>query len=96
MNGFARRSVEDTRRQPRLFMPTATRLSPHVPAAVMLLCCTAALSLAAPAKLPTAGQVLDRYVNLTGGAAAWKAKQTEATTSKGGPSMVSASCCERL
>jgi hypothetical protein len=35
------------------------------------------LSFAATDKLPTAGQVLDRYVGVTGGAAAWKAKHTE-------------------
>jgi hypothetical protein len=36
------------------------------------------LSLAAtPEKIPTAGQVLDRYVSVTGGAAAWHAKHTE-------------------
>ena len=79
MNGFTRRSVEDTRRQPRLFVPTATRLSPRVPVAVMLLCGTAA----AANRLPTAGQVLDRYVNLTGGVAAWQAKQTEADDIEG-------------
>ena len=28
-------------------------------------------------KLPTAGQVIDRYVSVTGGAAAWRAKHTE-------------------
>src|SRR5580658_9511314 len=35
------------------------------------------LSLAAPVKLPSAGQILDRYVAVTGGAAAWQAKRTE-------------------
>ncbi len=32
---------------------------------------------AAPEKLPVAGEVLDRYVRATGGAAAWHAKHTE-------------------
>lgn len=32
---------------------------------------------AAPGTLPTAGQVLDRYVSVTGGAAAWHSKHTE-------------------
>jgi len=32
---------------------------------------------AAPEKAPSAGQVLDRYVTVTGGAAAWRAKRTE-------------------
>ena len=54
-------------------------LSPHVPLAVMLLCGTAA----AAGQPPTAGQVLDRYVNLTGGIAAWQAKQTEADDIEG-------------
>jgi hypothetical protein len=43
---------------------------------VGILAC-ASLSFAATDKLPTAGQVLDRYVSVTGGAAAWKAKHTE-------------------
>jgi len=36
-----------------------------------------ALSFSAPTNLPTAGQILDRYVSVTGGAAAWHAKHTE-------------------
>jgi hypothetical protein len=36
-----------------------------------------ALSFAATAQLPTAGQVLDRYVAVTGGAAAWHEKNIE-------------------
>ncbi len=32
---------------------------------------------AGPARLPEAGQVLDRYVSVSGGAAAWRAKRTE-------------------
>jgi hypothetical protein len=36
-----------------------------------------ALSFGAPNQLPTAGQILDRYVSVTGGAAAWHAKHTE-------------------
>jgi len=32
---------------------------------------------AAPERIPTAGQVLDRYVSVTGGGTAWRAKHTE-------------------
>jgi hypothetical protein len=35
------------------------------------------LLFATPDKLPSAGQVLDRYVSMTGGAVAWRAKHTE-------------------
>src|SRR5580658_7852278 len=42
---------------------------------ITLLC--GGLLFAGPEKLPTAGQVLDHYVNVTGGAAAWHAKHTE-------------------
>jgi hypothetical protein len=36
-----------------------------------------AFSFAAPKNLPTAGQVLDRYISVTGGSVAWHAKHTE-------------------
>jgi len=65
------------RRQPRFFGSAATRLSPHVLSAVVLLCGAGVFALAAPGNLPAAGQVLDRYVAVTGGAAAWHAKHTE-------------------
>jgi hypothetical protein len=44
-------------------------------APVFLSC--AGLLFGAPETLPTAGQVLDRYVSVTGGAATWRAKHTE-------------------
>src|SRR5712671_5002844 len=43
--------------------------------ASLLLCAAAAFGFAP--ELPTAGEVLDRYVAVTGGAAAWHAKHTE-------------------
>ena len=76
MSGFARQSIEDTRRQPRLYGTVQTRLSPHVPLAFALICVTGLCAFAAP-KLPAAGQVLDRYVSVTGGVAAWHANHTE-------------------
>lgn len=46
--------------------------------ACVSLCVVAFPSIASAAqKMPTAGQVLDRYVSLTGGAPAWHAKRTE-------------------
>jgi hypothetical protein len=44
--------------------------------------CTA-LTAASPGKLPTAGQVIDRYVSVTGGGAAWHAKHTESDDIEG-------------
>jgi hypothetical protein len=67
----------DMRRQPRFFFSANTRLSPHVRAAIVLVCGAGVSAFAAPDRLPTAGEVLDRYVAVTGGAAAWHAKHTE-------------------
>lgn len=45
--------------------------------AVIFACGTPPLVPAAPNPLPTAGSVLDRYVGLTGGAAAWHSKHSQ-------------------
>ena len=68
MSGFARLRIEDARRQPRFL---------GLLVAVILLCATIGFATATPGSLPTAGQILDRYVSVTGGAAAWHAKRTE-------------------
>jgi hypothetical protein len=72
MNGFVRRVIEDARRQPRL-----AEWGRNAAIAACPLFCAGLLFAAATEKLPTAGQVLDRYVNVTGGAAIWHAKHTE-------------------
>ncbi|MGA2716514.1 MAG: outer membrane lipoprotein-sorting protein [Bryobacteraceae bacterium] len=46
-------------------------------AAVFASCLLACSLSAAPASSPTAGAILDRYVKVTGGAAAWHAKRSE-------------------
>jgi hypothetical protein len=43
----------------------------------VIFACAAVSFAATPGRLPTAGQVLDHYVSVTGGAAAWHAKRTE-------------------
>jgi hypothetical protein len=43
----------------------------------ILACVAFSMALAAPDKPPSAGQIFDRYVNMTGGAAAWHAKSSE-------------------
>jgi hypothetical protein len=42
-----------------------------------------AIAFAQPEKLPAAGQVLDRYVQVTGGRAAWKSKEIESDDIEG-------------
>ena len=68
MSGFARPGI--SRR------PVRTRLSPNVAAAI-LLCGFGISAFGASDRLPAAGQVLDRYVSVTGGAAAWHARRME-------------------
>ncbi len=61
MSGFARPIARYTRRKPRLLGAFLLCIAPL---------CTAA-------RLPSAGEVLDRYVGVAGGAAAWHEKRVE-------------------